>query len=300
MGKEQSPFEILGVPLGSSKEEITRAYRSLIVRYHPDKRPDDGTFLRIQNAYEELKKVGFKTSQKSEPIAPLWRGNLRISLEIPLQEIAECREKTLTYTKKILCRKCKRIKCSYCGGTGRDPISLIMGPKRPCRKCRGISYVRDSNGCTSCGDKGFLERKSSVSMKLNPMINGPVVFRDKGNEIEEGCGDLIVDILIKKDETYQASGLSLKRSLDITPVQAVIGDNIQLDMWGKTVNFQIPPGTQNNEIVKKSGAGMTWGSRSGDLHVTVKIRIPKIISADEREIYEQILKIEKENICRNL
>ncbi len=59
------PFEVLGVPRGASSEEITRAFRSKMKQYHPDRVADLGEELRdvaheksveIQQAYEALKK----------------------------------------------------------------------------------------------------------------------------------------------------------------------------------------------------------------------------------------------------
>ena len=50
-----SPYKILGVSPGSSKDDIKKQYRKLIMKYHPDKCQDDGSkFREIQRAYEIL------------------------------------------------------------------------------------------------------------------------------------------------------------------------------------------------------------------------------------------------------
>eukprot|EP00803_Ostreobium_quekettii_P008602 evm.model.scf_931.6 EVM.evm.TU.scf_931.6 scf_931:45254-50483(-) len=52
-------YEALGVPIGSSKADVKRAYKKLAVRWHPDKHPDDvegakAKFQEIQRAYQSL------------------------------------------------------------------------------------------------------------------------------------------------------------------------------------------------------------------------------------------------------
>ena len=57
------PYDVLGVPRGASQDEIRRAYRKLVVKYHPDKVEHLGDefkvvaekkFKQIQEAYQEL------------------------------------------------------------------------------------------------------------------------------------------------------------------------------------------------------------------------------------------------------
>lgn len=61
--QERSPHDILGVRPDASKEEILRAYKSAIKKYHPDKVSHLGEdfsklanekFLEIQNAYDAM------------------------------------------------------------------------------------------------------------------------------------------------------------------------------------------------------------------------------------------------------
>ena len=55
----KSPYEILGVSPGASKEDVTKAYRKLAKKYHPDLDPGDKTaekkMSEINAAYEAIK-----------------------------------------------------------------------------------------------------------------------------------------------------------------------------------------------------------------------------------------------------
>ncbi len=60
-GKAQmsDPYKVLGVQRGASEEEITKAYRKLAKKYHPDLNPGDATaaekMSEINAAYDKLK-----------------------------------------------------------------------------------------------------------------------------------------------------------------------------------------------------------------------------------------------------
>jgi len=55
----KSPYEVLGVSPGASKDEITKAYRRLAKKYHPDLNPGDRAAAQkmseINAAYEQIK-----------------------------------------------------------------------------------------------------------------------------------------------------------------------------------------------------------------------------------------------------
>ena len=60
---ERNPYDILGVQPGSSREEVHKAYRELVARYHPDKVSHLGEefiqlathkFTEIQGAYDQI------------------------------------------------------------------------------------------------------------------------------------------------------------------------------------------------------------------------------------------------------
>ncbi len=51
-------YSVLGIKRGASQEEIKRAYRKAVFRYHPDRNPGDveaaGKFRQVLDAYEVL------------------------------------------------------------------------------------------------------------------------------------------------------------------------------------------------------------------------------------------------------
>ena len=55
----KNPYEVLGVSPGASDEEVTKAYRKLAKKYHPDLNPGDAAaaakMSEINAAYDQIK-----------------------------------------------------------------------------------------------------------------------------------------------------------------------------------------------------------------------------------------------------
>lgn len=61
-----SPFQILGVSESVSTDELKRAYRKLVVKYHPDRYNGDGSkFILINDAYKKALELINNRSKKT-------------------------------------------------------------------------------------------------------------------------------------------------------------------------------------------------------------------------------------------
>lgn len=76
----KDPYEVLGVPRGASEEEIKKAYRELVRKYHPDKYTDNPLadlaqekMKEINEAYDALTKAGSNSSYQGG--SPYQRSN---------------------------------------------------------------------------------------------------------------------------------------------------------------------------------------------------------------------------------
>lgn len=64
---------------------------------------------------------------------------------------------------------------------------------------------------------------------------------------------------------------------------------------GAKKSVKVPPGIQSGQTISLSGEGfyMVNSSNKGDHILTVKIEIPKQLSAEERELYEKLRGLSK-------
>ena len=72
----KDPYDILGVERGASEEDVTKAYRKLAKKYHPDLNPGDEVAARkmseINEAYDRIKR-GDLNSHSTYSNSDAWR-----------------------------------------------------------------------------------------------------------------------------------------------------------------------------------------------------------------------------------
>lgn len=91
---EKDPYKVLGVSFGADEETLTKAYRKLAKKYHPDLNPNDTAaaekMSEINDAYEKIKNGGIgDTSDSKKENTEEYSEDRRGADEIPLIDIAE-------------------------------------------------------------------------------------------------------------------------------------------------------------------------------------------------------------------
>ena len=84
----------------------------------------------------------------------------------------------------------------------------------------------------------------------------------------------------------------VQAEIRITPAQAVLGDKLQAEIAGEEVELDLPAGIQDGQSFRIPGKGRQHKGGRGDLILTVRIEIPKNITKEQRELYEQLREVE--------
>ena len=85
-----------------------------------------------------------------------------------------------------------------------------------------------------------------------------------------------------------------KVSAALEEVTAVLGGEVNMRTFTGNVVLTIPPGTQPGQTIRLAGQGMPQiknPEQRGDLFARVKVNIPRRLSAEQRELFEQLKKL---------
>lgn len=97
-----------------------------------------------------------------------------------------------------------------------------------------------------------------------------------------GLGDIFEDF-------FGSVFSQVQTEVEINLTSALLGDTLVLQTQsGEKINLQIPPGTQNGQTFRFPGRGMPTRKGRGDLLVTVRIKFPRRLSREQKELIERL------------
>ncbi len=338
MAKEY--YELLGVSENASQEEIKKAYRKKAKKYHPDSNSDtadEEKFKKINKAYDVLSdekkrkkydqfgKAGVEgnatagqqraSSHFQDIFEQIFGGggrkqrqrrgsNLKISLNISLEEAYNGVEKTYEVERKIKCTSCDGTgaedmntkNCIECDGNGRvrKIERTLLGQQqvvKECSKCNGTGEIPKTK-CETCNGEGLIEEKEEISVNIPAGVKDGqrVRIRGKGDEDRKGnSGDLYIYVTIEENENFERQGDDLYTTLKVGVGDAVLGAEASIPHPEKEIKVKVPPGTQPGQVLRVSGKGMSKRRRgNGDLYIKIDVKIPEKVGKEEKKILENL------------
>lgn len=107
---------------------------------------------------------------------------------------------------------------------------------------------------------------------------------------------MLIEINIPEDPKFRLRGYDLYTDLLLTPWEASLGSKIQVETIDEETQVYIPQGIQTGEKIKIPNKGYkTAQGERGNLYAEVKIMTPKILTPEEKTIFEQLNKISNFN-----
>jgi len=300
-----NPYDILGIPRGSSEEAARAAYRRLAMETHPDRNPDDpeaaAKFDRATKAYNAIRS-GVHGSSPPSPsgLGEAVRRDVRKVVAIGLAEAftggtiriagssgpcAGCAGEGFLPSKH-------RVICSTCMGSGSSGYHErgIVRVRVQCPDCAGTGHSMKIR-CEECDGHGAT-KSVPAEVRVPPGCRSGTAFviRNGATDVEENLvGDLEVVVNVLEHPTYRVSGNDLETEVAVEVWDAALGASVPVPaLVGNGLRLTVPPGTQSGRRFKLKGRGMPSESAPGDLVVTVRVRVPDASAGVAKAAFEAL------------
>jgi curved DNA-binding protein len=287
-------YEMLGVTKSASSSEIKQAYRTLAIKYHPDRnlgnKAAEEKFKDINEAYEVLsdqtRRVQYDQSlNRKNFINKAGLGNFGRNNGAGVKATTENRSRSRVETDDYRPGTTKRTRVVNSRPARRDiEAKLTLGLDEAYRG--GKRKIR-------------LEDGRSLEVDMPPaMINGQRI-RLKGQGIEEG--DLYLKITVARHPFFEIQGENIYCQIPVTPTEAILGSAIEVPTIDGLVKVSVPNGVRSGQRLRLANKGyFDKSGNRGDQLVEIQIFTPKEITTAEKELYEQLRALEQFNPRKNL
>lgn len=300
-------YKVLGVERTASQDEVKRAYRKLVRKYHPDVNTGEDAaeaekkFKDVSEAYEVLQDpekraaydqlgADWKEGQSFRP-PPDWDDGFAFSGGGYTQADPE---QFGRFFDELFTRRGQGH--SQAGGGGRS----YQAPGQDHHAKITIDLQEAYHG----GSRDFTLRKPELD------ASGHVVLREQSirvaipKGVTEGqqirlagqgapgmghgkAGDLYLEINIKETPGFHIDGRDVFMDLPVTPWEAALGARVSLVTPSGKVELSIPNHAQTGKKLRLKGRGIP-GKPAGNLFAVVKIVIPPSETAQARALYEKM------------
>lgn len=302
-------YATLGVKKDASEEDIQKAYRKLARKFHPDvnKAPEaEAKFKEIGEAYEVLKDP--EKRQRYDQYGSAWKRAQQTGGGTP--------------------PGWEGVHFDFgqgggFGGGGSGDFSsffdMLFGGGRP--GARGRAGGAGFQGFGGQGFGGGADTEATIRLSLEDAVRGgqrEITLSDpntgqrktlsvrippgvragqrirlagQGQPGMDGgqAGDLYLRIEIEPDPRFRVEGSDLHTTVPVTPWEAALGGEAEVQTLDGPVRVKIPPGSSTGRKIRLRGKGLPQaGGERGDLIAEIRVMVPEKLSERERELFEQL------------
>jgi molecular chaperone DnaJ len=283
---EKDYYQILGVTKSADATAIKKQYRKLARELHPDKTKGDkkleDRFKAVSEAYDILsddkKRREYddaREAYKSGRINPNMQGGQSFN--------------SGDFTDMF--------------GPGADIFSTLFGGARQRHgadlQTEASILFKDSIYGTELNLR--LQPQGSAAMNITTRVpagikdGAKIKIKGRGAPGAAGPGDLYVTVHVTPHPIFSRKDENIHLSLPVTFAEAALGADIKVPtLAGDEVTVRIAPGTPSGRTLRVKGRGVKKGSTTGDLMITIDVRVPQRVDGAAKKAIEEFAQATKE------
>jgi curved DNA-binding protein len=311
-------YKILGVDKNADEKEIKRAYRKLAREYHPDVNPDnkqaEARFKEANEAYEVL--GDSEKRQKYDRLGANWNayqgagrdpsgfdwsqwttagpGGPRVNVQYGDINEMFGQGGFSDFFQSI-----------FGGQYGGSSASFGRGAQYQPRPARGQDLEHPVEITLEEAFHGTQRVLSMDNRRIEVKIPAGVRSGSKVRVAGEGypgaaggsAGDLFLVVQVLSHPAFERKGDDLQTDAPISLYTAVLGGEVLVTTLTGKATLSIPAGTQPGQTFRLRGQGMPnlrEPEKRGNLLVKVQVRLPKQLTDQERQLFQELASLAAE------
>jgi len=303
------PYSVLGVAKTASGADITKAYRKLAKKLHPDLNPGDKAaeekFKQITAAYEI---VGDEEKRGRYDRGEIDAGGQERPQQRYYREYAGgdegARYRSTAGYEDI--------------GAFSDLFGDLFGERGGARGggAGGRRFSMRGHDAQYRLDVDFLDAVNGTKTRITlpdggtldvtipPGVTDGQVLRLKGKGSpgmgEGGAGDALIGITVRPHAVFKREGDDILVEVPITLDEAVLGGKVEVPTVTGRVFATVPPGSNTGQTLRLKGRGVKRGAAAGDQLVRLSVVMPERVDDDLKAFAEKWRESHRYDPRRNL
>ncbi len=321
-------YKILGVDKKASQEEISKAFKKLARKYHPDLNPDDPSaenkFKEVNEAYEVLKDP--EKRKHYDALGPGWQHGQDFKPPPGYEDVRF--DFRSTGAQDFDMGGFSDFFETIFGGFGRQRGDFREAGARTSRGFRADPFSGAGFSARGQDVEAALELtledayhggKKNITLQEQVIgadgwpdfqtktlnVNVPAGIKD-GSKIRlsgQGspgsgtgrAGDLFLKVKIVPHPLFKIDGNNIIYDLPLAPWEAALGAKVRVPTLEGGVEMNIPAGISSGQKMRIKGKGLGRGTGKGDQLVRIMIKAPRKLSDEEKELWTKISEVSSFN-----
>jgi curved DNA-binding protein len=310
-------YKLLGVSKTATKDEISKAFKKLARKYHPDLNQGDkeaeSKFKDINEAYEVLKDE--EKRKLYDTLGPDWENARHFQNQggfsgSPFGNMGgnmggmggggfsgNFNASGFSDFFESLFGGGGRGASYSSGGFGADPFGGFAPRSRKGQDVDATmqltleeAYHGGAKNISLQGSDGSvrnLEIKVPAGMKNGARIR-LAGQGEPGTGQGAKSGDLFLHVALLPHPQFTLDDSDIVYELPVAPWEAVLGTKLRVPTLDGDIELTVPPGSGSSKKFRLRGKGLGSGNKKGDQFVRLAINMPQSLTDEDKELWEKL------------